>query len=75
MNHDAITAVADQIARAAADLDDVMFTMLREAAADRRGRPADDKRLMQARRALDKAEHVLRSLGTAASTDDWAGDD
>jgi hypothetical protein len=34
--------------------------MLREAAAERSGRPADDKRLTQARRAVEKAAHLLR---------------
>jgi hypothetical protein len=38
--------------------------LLREAAAERSGRPADDKRLTQARRAVEKAAHLLR--GAAA---------
>jgi hypothetical protein len=33
---------------------------LREAVRERSGRPPDDKRLMQARRAIDKAIHLLR---------------
>jgi hypothetical protein len=51
-----LRAVAD-------DLDERSFDLLREASAERRGRPADDKRLMQARRAVDKAIHLLDASG------------
>ncbi len=46
----------------AAELDDLAFDHLREAAAEGRGRPEDDRRLMQARRAIDKAAGLLRQL-------------
>lgn len=47
----------------AADLDEVSFDRLREAVADGEvTRPADDKKLMQARRAIEKAANVLRQL-------------
>ena len=46
------------------DLDQVIFDQLREASADGRARPADDKRLTQARRAVEKAIHLLH--GTSA---------
>ncbi len=59
--------LADRIEAITADLDEMMFDALREAAATRSGRPADDKRLMQARRALDKAAHLLR--GTPSHDD------
>jgi hypothetical protein len=49
------------------DLDDRAFTLLREASAAGAGRPADDKRLTQARRAIEKA---IRLLGDTPS-DDW----
>jgi hypothetical protein len=42
------------------DLDQIAFDQLREAAAEHHGRPADDKRLTQARRAVEKAIHLLR---------------
>jgi hypothetical protein len=42
------------------DLDQIAFDQLREAAAEGKGRPADDKRLTQARRAVEKAVHLLR---------------
>jgi hypothetical protein len=57
---------ADFVARlesVAADLDELAFDRLREAVADGEiTRPADDKKLMQARRAIEKAAGVLRQL-------------
>jgi hypothetical protein len=53
----------DRLESVAADLDEMAFDRLREAVAD--GdlvRPADDKKLMQARRAIEKAATVLRQL-------------
>ncbi len=50
------------------DLDDRSFTILREASAAKLGRPADDKRLTQARRAIEKA---IRLLGDTPTDDDW----
>ena len=47
-----------------ADLDERSFDLLREASAARSGRPADDKRLTQARRAVEKAIHLLRDPST-----------
>jgi len=61
--HDDLAARVDAIIE---DLDDRQFTALREAAAERRGRPADDKRLTQARRALEKAAHLLRAAAPDA---------
>ncbi len=52
--------LAERLENIAAEIDDRCFALLREAAAERTGRPADDKRLMQARRAIDKAAHLLR---------------
>ena len=47
----------------AADLDELAFDRLREAVADGEvTRPPDDKKLMQARRAIEKATAVLRQL-------------
>jgi hypothetical protein len=47
----------------AADLDELAFDRLREAVADGEvARPADDRQLMQARRAIEKAANVLRRL-------------
>lgn len=53
---------ADRLDAVAADLDEVMFDQLREAAAEKTGRPADDKRLTQARRAIEKASRLLRGV-------------
>ncbi len=44
-------------------LDDMAFDALRSAAAHGGGRPEVDKRLMQARRSVEKARHILETLG------------
>ena len=54
--------LAEQLDAIAAELDERAFELLREAAAERGGRPADDKRLTQARRAVEKAAHLLRGV-------------
>lgn len=53
--------LADRLGVIAEELDELMFEQLREAAAEKRGRPDDDKRLAQARRAIEKAERLLRA--------------
>jgi hypothetical protein len=56
-------AFVDRLEAIAADLDELAFDRLREAVAEGEvARPADDKRLMQARRAIEKAAAVLRQL-------------
>ena len=62
--------VADRLEAIVADLDERSFDLLREAAAARGGRPADDKRITQARRAIEKAIHVLRATGTEQAADE-----
>jgi hypothetical protein len=57
---DPLQRLADQLDQISSQLDDLMFDRLREAAAERRPRPSDDKRLMQARRAIEKASTLLR---------------
>jgi len=57
--------LADRLDAVAEDLDELMFEQLREAAAEKTGRPADDKRLTQARRAIEKASHLLRGRAGA----------
>jgi len=57
--------LANRLAAVAADLDERTFDMLREASAEGRGRPADDKRLTQARRAIEKAINLLRGRDSA----------
>ena len=51
--------IASRLRDAASSLDDVIFDVLREASRRREGRPAIDKTLSQARRAIDKAVHLL----------------
>ena len=53
--------LAERLDEIVAELDERAFELLRQAAAERTGRPADDKRLMQARRAVEKAAHLLRA--------------
>ena len=51
--------ITSRLRDAVSSLDDVMFDVLREASRKREGRPALDKTLSQARRAIDKAVHLL----------------
>lgn len=55
---------ADRLDALAEELDEVIFDQLREASAAHSGRPADDKRLTQARRAIEKASRALRGGDT-----------
>ena len=56
-------ALVERLETIAADLDEMAFDRPREAVADGEVvRPADDKKLMQARRAIEKAAAVLRQL-------------
>ncbi len=63
-------AFADRREAVATDLDDVAFDRLREAVADGElARPVEDKRLMQARRSIEKAAAILRALDDASADD------
>ncbi len=56
-------AIADRLEVIVADLDEVAFDQLREAmAAGARTRPDSDRTITQARRAIEKAVHLLRSV-------------
>ena len=58
-----VGAVVARLEAIAEELDDISFEMLREAAADgATSRPPADKKLTQARRAVEKASHLLRQL-------------
>jgi hypothetical protein len=64
-------ALASRLETVAADLDEIAFDQLREAVADGEGeRPADDKKLMQARRSIEKAVGILRQLAGSTIYDD-----
>ena len=55
--------LAERLEAIGAELDDIAFDRLREAVAEGElARPADDRKLMQARRAIEKAAGVLRQL-------------
>jgi hypothetical protein len=56
-------AIADRLETIVADLDEMAFDRLREAVADgHTTRPDSDKTITQARRAVEKAAHLLRGL-------------
>jgi hypothetical protein len=61
--------LVERLESIAADLDEMAFDRLREAVADGEViRPAEDKKLMQARRAIEKAASVLRQLDDTDTT-------
>ena len=51
--------IASDLREVLSRLDDLQFDVLREASARRRGRPAIDKTLSQARRSIEKAIHLI----------------
>ncbi|MEM9515636.1 MAG: hypothetical protein AAGA42_12340 [Actinomycetota bacterium] len=56
-------SLADRLDVLVADIDELAFEQLQEAVADGATmRPSSDKRLMQARRAAEKAAVILRRL-------------
>ena len=58
-----IGGIVERLEAVIEDLDEIAFDRLREAMADgASGRPADDKELVKARRAVEKASGILRSL-------------
>ncbi|MFM8846999.1 MAG: hypothetical protein ACKOHN_02985 [Actinomycetota bacterium] len=54
-----LAEIADEIRRVIERLDEAQFDILREASARKTGRPAVDRILTQARRALEKAAHLI----------------
>jgi hypothetical protein len=64
--------LADRLEAISEDLGDLSLDVLKEAM--RSGatrRPDADKKLVQARRAVEKAAHLVRNLGNPDATDDW----
>ena len=58
--------LADRLDALVEELDDLAFDRLREAVADgATARPPGDKELTRARRAVEKAAHILRTLDDA----------
>jgi hypothetical protein len=61
-----VEALAERLEAIVADLDDLAFERLREAvAAGATARPQSDKEITKARRAAEKAAHILRRLADA----------
>ncbi|CAN5716900.1 hypothetical protein BH20ACT4_BH20ACT4_05760 [soil metagenome] len=60
--------LADRLEAVLADVDDLSFDQLQQALADgATSRPASDKVLAQVRRAVEKAERLLRQLDAGSS--------
>lgn len=58
------TAIAEELDRLSAELDELSFDLLQHAVADgAASRPPEDRTLTQARRAIEKAARLLESLG------------
>jgi hypothetical protein len=57
-----IEQIRERIQDVIESLDDVTFALLRQASRESGTRPASDKTLVQARRALEKAARLLGSL-------------
>ena len=65
-----VRSLADQLESIVADLDELAFDRLREAVADgATSRPADDKELVRARRAVERAAGILRRLDDVSGQD------
>ncbi len=62
--HAEIERIKERIESTIENLDDVIFTLLREASRETGQRPASDKTLVQSRRALEKAVRLLGSVAT-----------
>lgn len=60
--HSEIENIRERLQDLIESLDDVTFTLLRRASRESGARPASDKTLVQARRALEKASRLLGSL-------------
>ena len=59
-----VDELADRLQHVVDELDELAFDALREASADgERARPVLDRRLTQARRATERAAHLIRQLG------------
>ena len=65
-----IGSLADRLEAIVEELDEIAFDKLRLAAADgQRDRPAEDRELTKARRAVEKAVAVLRGLDEPMGSD------
>jgi hypothetical protein len=68
--HPDIDNIRERLQDLIESLDDVTFSLLRRASRESGTRPASDKTLVQARRALEKAARLLGSLGDDAGDSD-----
>jgi hypothetical protein len=65
-------AIAERLDAIASDLAELAIDVLRGAIAERRvaGRPVEERHVTQARRAVEKATHLLRRIGEDAESAD-----
>ena len=65
-----VRALADRLESIVEELDEIAFDRLRLAAAEgQRTRPDDDRELTKARRAVEKADAVLRGIDGSADSE------
>lgn len=69
-SHPEIENIRERLHDLIESLDDVTFSLLRRASRESGVRPASDKTLVQARRALEKASRLLGSLDDDESASD-----
>ena len=62
MSDDRMGDLADRLEAISEDLAELALDELRSALGSRRGRPEHEKRITQARRAVEKAVHLLRRV-------------
>lgn len=59
-----LDTLAERLVDVRAELDDVMFDVLRRASVDGRDRPAIDRELQKVRRSIEKAVNLLGSIAS-----------
>ena len=60
MTDDAVQSIATRLDALIEELDQLAFDRLREASAQRAGRPPEDKVFTRARRSMERASHLLK---------------
>ena len=59
-----LDTLAERLVDVSAELDDVMFDVLRRASVDESDRPAIDRELQKVRRSIEKAVNLLGSIAS-----------
>ena len=69
MTDDPVLSIVSRLDALIEELDQLTFDRLREASAQRAGRPAEDKVLTRARRSMERASHLLKGDSSADVAD------